>query len=71
MTESHRAHAKCWQGDHYEHVCQNPSGRACIERGCDAPAGTGWGPHWCPEHDAERLDRIGASLDSIARSFDA
>lgn len=47
------------------HVCQQPSGRTCIEVGCDAPAGTRWGPYWCPDHDADRLDRIDASLNAL------
>jgi len=52
-----------------EHVCQRPSGRHCDVRGCDQPAGTLWGPYWCPEHDKERLDRISASFAEIERSF--
>lgn len=55
------AHPKCVDG----HVCQEPSGRTCIESGCNEAAGTRWGPYWCPDHDRERLDRIGASLDRI------
>jgi hypothetical protein len=51
------------------HVCQKPSGRACDEAPCPDPAGTLWGPYWCPRHDEERLDRISASLESIAASF--
>ena len=56
------AHPNCTEG----HVCQRPSGRECVENDCREPAGTLWGPLWCPEHDRERLDRIGASLDKIA-----
>lgn len=51
------------------HVCQQPSGRTCVEDGCEEPAGTWWGPYWCPEHDKERLDRISASLDQIMEQF--
>jgi len=47
------------------HVCQKPSGRTCVEEGCDLPAGTLWGPFWCPRHDQERLDRISASLEDL------
>lgn len=57
------AHPKCGDG----HVCQEPSGRTCIESGCDKAAGTMWGPLWCPDHDRERLDRIGAQLARIER----
>lgn len=47
------------------HICQKPSGRLCIENGCPEPAGTFWGPYWCPRHDMERLDRITASLEGL------
>ncbi len=43
------------------HVCQQPSGRTCVEHGCDEAAGTSWGPMWCPQHDQERLDRLRSS----------
>jgi len=48
------------------HICQEPSGRVCIEDGCAGDAGTWWGPYWCPAHDAQRLDGISASLAEIA-----
>ena len=51
------------------HVCQQPSGRACEEGPCPEPAGTLWGPLWCPAHDEERLDRITRNLEGIAASF--
>ena len=52
------SHPRCGAG----HVCVQPSGRECIEPGCHAPAGTLWGPMWCPEHDQERLDRISGQM---------
>lgn len=55
------SHPDCIDG----HVCQVPSGKACIEPGCALPAGTRWGPYWCPDHDRERLDRITASLTAL------
>ena len=58
-----RSHPECWQGDHYEHSCHEPSGRSCVE--CGAPAGTPWGPYFCPECDVTRLDRIDANLLSL------
>ncbi|HET7734343.1 MAG TPA: hypothetical protein VFK52_00090 [Nocardioidaceae bacterium] len=69
MTATTRSHPRCWgeQG----HVCQQPSGRACVEQGCDEPAGTDWGPLWCPDHDAERLDRIGQNLDRMLADIEA
>lgn len=52
-----------------EHTCQRPSGRVCVEPGCTQPAGTIWGPLWCPDHDRERLDRITDQLEAIADQF--
>ena len=60
-----RSHPRCWTGTRYEHACHQPSGRMCVE-GCGRPAGTPWGPYWCPECDVARLDRISASLEAIA-----
>lgn len=51
------------------HVCQQPTGKPCIEPGCNGPAGTLWGPLWCPPCDQERLDRISAQFDALARGF--
>lgn len=59
------AHPNCREG----HVCQKPSGRPCIERGCYQPAGTLWGPLWCPAHDEERLNRITTSLHNLAEEL--
>lgn len=61
------AHQKCV--DAGRHVCQEPSGRMCIEDDCDEPAGTWWGPYWCPEHDRQRLNRIVAELVEIRGSL--
>lgn len=47
------------------HTCYEPSGRVCVEAECREFAGTHWGPYWCPEHDAVRLDRITASLEAL------
>ncbi len=62
-----RSHPKCWQSDHYQHTCQVPSGRLCVE-GCGRAAGTPWGPLWCPECDVARLDNISAGLEE-ARTY--
>ena len=64
-----RSHPECWQGDHYEHSCHEPSGRSCVE--CGAPAGTPWGPYFCPECDVIRLDRIEANLRAALNGGDA
>ena len=59
------AHPDC----HEVHVCQEPSGRTCIESGCAVPAGTLWGPYWCPDHDRDRIDRISGQLEQINEQF--
>jgi hypothetical protein len=47
------------------HLMNGPeyhTGKPCIEKGCDEPAGTAWSPLWCQRHNAERLDRISGRL---------
>lgn len=61
-----RSHPKCHGPS--GHVCRKPSGRFCLD--CGNPAGTLWGPYWCPDCDAVRLDRITASLKSIKAEAD-
>jgi hypothetical protein len=58
------AHPNC--GPATGHVCAKPSGQICFESGCGEQAGTPWGPLWCPDHDAERLDRIRAQLTELS-----
>lgn len=41
------------------------TGKPCIEHGCDRPAGTAWSPHWCFEHNVERIDRVDKQLRSL------
>lgn len=70
MTEpyfSTRTHLDC--KPETGHVCQEPSGRMCVEAGCSESAGTRWGPYYCPDHDAARIDRISANLRDIQRQF--
>lgn len=67
LSRSATSHQRCI--DAGEHVCQKPSGEGCIEPGCDRPAGTLWGPLWCPEHDQERLDRVSGQMAEITASF--
>ena len=71
MTTKSTSHPKCWLNGERYHVCQEPSGKTCIERGCDEAAGTLWGPLWCPDHDVERLDRVSASFAGIQASMKA
>lgn len=67
LDDDARAHPACWisgaQGaPGYVHQCHIPSGRTCIEPDCPLPAGTPWGPYWCPDHDAARLNRVSVGL---------
>lgn len=41
------------------------TGKPCVKKGCKAPAGTWWSPHWCFEHNVERMDRISSNLNDI------
>lgn len=58
IPEEDIAHPDC-QGPQ-GHTCHRPSGRSCIE--CGRPAGTLWGPYWCPDCDEERLNRCTRNL---------
>ncbi|MGW1422677.1 hypothetical protein ACWAT4_21485 [Bradyrhizobium manausense] len=45
------------------------TGKQCIEKGCKKPAGTWWSPHWCFDHNVERMQRISAGLnDAVERA---
>lgn len=45
------------------------TGKPCIEDGCDRPAGTAWSPHWCFEHNVERIKRITQQFGEIKEGF--
>jgi hypothetical protein len=45
---------------------QYHTGKPCIVKDCDKPAGTAWSPYWCQKHNAERLHEITSSLEAIA-----
>lgn len=40
------------------------TGKDCITKGCTNPAGTMWSKLWCFEHNVERMNRIGKTLES-------
>lgn len=56
--------------------CEDPSdalngpeyhtGKKCVEKGCNNPAGTHWSPLWCQPCNAKRLNRVTASLQIVA-----
>lgn len=41
------------------------TGKLCIEKGCNNPAGTAWSPYWCFKCNVKRIDRINASFDKL------
>ena len=59
--------------------CQDPSnplnapeyrtGKPCIEKGCDKPAGTAWSPFWCQACNAKRLTHISSVLQHEVDRF--
>lgn len=46
-----------------ERAALEPSGKACVE--CGKPAGTPWGPYFCPDCDDVRLARIDKGMREI------
>lgn len=42
------------------------TGKPCRTKGCTAPAGTWWSPHWCFAHNVERIKRIESGLNDAA-----
>ena len=71
MTEKaqSRPHSVCWTKEGYKHRCQRPSGRRCID--CGEPAGTLWGPIWCPDCDVIRLGNVSAGFAAIEAAIPA
>ena len=45
------------------------TGKKCIEKECENPAGTAWSPYWCQVHNAERMNRITEHLNEIEERF--
>ncbi len=43
------------------------TGKPCIEKGCDNPAGTAWSPHWCFPCNVERIQRIDAFFEELEK----
>ena len=55
--------------NHEGNSAKHHTGKPCSVAGCSSPAGTWWGPHWCMQHNIERLDRITKFLDDIAAEY--
>lgn len=45
------------------------TGKPCIERGCNNPAGTHWSPYWCFRCNVRRIRRITSNLEGILDRF--
>lgn len=45
------------------------TGKKCIEKGCNNPAGTAWSPYWCVDCNIKRMDRITAQLEETQKKF--
>ncbi len=55
--------------DHSGNSAQYHTGKPCIEKGCDKPAGTAWGKFWCFEHNVKRMSGITKSLENISQGL--
>jgi hypothetical protein len=44
---------------------EHRSGRTCVEKGCNNPAGTAWSPYWCQSCNAARMDHIAQQLGKL------
>jgi hypothetical protein len=50
---------------------QYHTGKPCIEKGCERPAGTAWGRFWCQSCNSARMNRIGSFLEAEVARYDA
>lgn len=46
------------------------TGKVCIMKGCDKPAGTAWSPFWCQPCNADRMRRIGNFLETETERYE-
>lgn len=46
------------------------TGKKCITKGCDKPAGTYWSEYWCVDCNIKRIDRINNSFDDVLASME-
>ena len=46
------------------------TGKLCIERGCNEPAGTWWSPLWCFQHNVARMDGIDKQFQKVRTALD-
>lgn len=57
---------EAFEDPHHEgNSASHHTGKKCIEKGCDKPAGTAWSHLWCFEHNVERMKRIERNLQDM------
>ena len=49
---------------------QHHTGKKCVERGCDRPAGTHWSKFWCQPCNAARMGRISGILEQEVSRYE-
>lgn len=60
----------CQDPDAPQNSAKHHTGKPCVERGCDKPAGTHWSPYWCQACNAKRLMRVTDQLELAVEKFD-
>lgn len=60
-------YTKHWDQNSPENSSEHHTGKNCIR--CSNPAGTAWSPLFCRKCNAERLDRITISLETINKEL--
>jgi len=45
------------------------TGKPCIIKGCDEPAGTAWGKYWCFKCNVKRMKDISDFLDNEVKRY--
>ena len=55
--------------DHEGNTSKYHTGKKCIEKDCNKPAGTAWSPYWCFECNVKRIRRIDNQLLDIVKDF--
>lgn len=54
---------------HPGNSAEHHTGKPCIEKDCDEPAGTAWSPFWCFGCNVKRMQRIDASLTTMLAEY--
>ena len=65
MMKAYQDRADPRNGPNYQ------TGKACIENGCNEPAGTWWSKLWCFDCNVERMNRIDAQFAKVGAALGA